>query len=124
MNHAIATGVIARMIVRTSALDDLTTIIEIEDGDEGPAVEMLELRGHGYAVFGEGVPISMAVIDGRIRGQDWATEDHLLAIEAHELGHIIEESNDEQTAEKKGIQLLEAAGYNRSAELLKNRGII
>lgn len=118
------TGAIVEMIVRTSILDNLTTIIEVEDGDYGPVVEMLELRGHGYAVFGEDVPISMAVVDGRIRGQDWATENHLLAIEAHELGHIIEKSNDEPTAEKKGIQLLEAAGYAQSAELLKNRGII
>jgi len=112
------------MIVRTSALDGATTVIEIEEGDSGPSVEMFKSHGHGYAIFGEDVHISMAFIDGRIRRQDWATEDHLIAIEAHELGHIIEKSNDEQIAERKGIQLLEAGGYDRSAELLKNRGIV
>jgi|TARA_B110000467_G_C18049811_1_gene330489 hypothetical protein len=112
------------MIVRRSILDNSTTVIEIEDGDEGPAVEMLSTRGHGYAIFGEDVPLSMAIIDGRIRGQDWATDDHVLAVEAHELGHIIEQSNDEPTAELKGIELLESAGFFESAKLLKNRGII
>ena len=112
------------MILRRSILDSSTTVIEIEDGDEGPAVEMLNGRGHGFAIFGEDVPLSMAVIDGRIRGQDWATENHVLAVEAHELGHILERSNDESTAELKGIELLESAGYFESAKLLKGRGII
>ena len=112
------------MIVRISTLDNKTPIIEIESGDDSPVVEMLEARGHGYAIFGESVTIPMAVVDGRIREQPWATEDHLLAIEAHELGHIIEESTDEPTAERKGIELLESAGHLLSADLLKNRGII
>ena len=43
------------MKVRTSLLDGRTTVVEIEDGDKGPLVKMLDNRGHGYAVFGEGI---------------------------------------------------------------------
>jgi hypothetical protein len=112
------------MIVRISTLDNKTPVIEVEPGDDSPVVAMLDKRGHGYAIFGESVTIPMAVVDGRIREQSWVTEDHILAIEAHELGHIIEESSDEPTAERKGIELLESAGHVQSANLLKNRGII
>ena len=112
------------MNVRTSTLDNKTIVIDIEDGDDGSLVEMMDVKENGFAVFGEGVPIPMAVVDSRIRRHDWVTNDHLLAIEAHELGHIRMESSIESVAEREGIRFLEAAGHHTAASILKERGIL
>ena len=112
------------MKVRTSELDGETIVIEVEDGDEGEVVDMLSLRENGYAIFGEAVPVAMAVIDGRLFSEEWFTSDHLLAIEAHELGHIRMLSNEESVAEREGIRLLKEAGHTDAANLLIERGIV
>lgn len=112
------------MKVRTSLLDGKTTVVEIEDGDKGPLVKMLDNRGHGYAVFGEGIEEPIAVVDGRLYKHDWFTQDHLLAIEAHELGHINKSSNDESVAELEAIRLLNETGNSDAANLLLDRGVV
>ena len=111
------------MQVRTSILDGKTIVMEVEPGDAGPIVDLLEQRPNGYAVFGEEAAFPFAVIDGRIREQG-LTDVHVLAIEAHELGHILTGSTDEPTAEYKGIELLEAHGHAEAAALLMHRGVI
>ena len=111
------------MKVRTSELDGETTVIEIEDGDEGGVVDLLDIRENGYSIFGEAVPVPMAVVDGRLLRESWFTYDHLLAIEAHELGHIRMKSEKEDIAEREGIRLLQAAGKKEAASLLIERGI-
>jgi hypothetical protein len=110
--------------IRTSELDGKTIVIEIEKDDEGPVVKMLATRGHGYAVFGPDIIVPMAVIDGRIREELWCTENHMLAVEAHEIGHISTNSTDEPTAERAAISLLEANKFFPAAQLLKERGVI
>ncbi len=113
------------MQLNMSSLDNYQTlVVYIEPGDSGPMVDMLETRGLGYAVFGEGVDFPFVVIDQRILEEEGYTNDHLLAIEAHELGHVHEKSNDEPTAEHAGIRLLESSGHHAAAELLRERGII
>jgi hypothetical protein len=112
------------MKVRTSKLDGETTVIEVEDGDEGEVVDMLHMRENGFAIFGEAVPIPMAVVDGRLFREEWFTSNHFLAIEAHELGHIRMKSNEEDVAEREGIRLLQEAGYSDAANLLIERGIV
>jgi hypothetical protein len=109
--------------VRTSELDGETTVIEIEDGDEGGVVDLLDIRENGYSIFGEAIPVPMAVVDGRLLRESWFTYDHLLAIEAHELGHIRMKSEKEDIAEREGIRLLQAAGKKEAASLLIERGI-
>jgi len=84
---------------------------------------MLDARENGYAIFGEAVPVPMAVIDGRLLEEDWFTRNHLLAIEAHELGHIRMKSEEEPIAEREGIRLLEKNGHWDAARLLHERGI-
>ena len=111
------------MIIRTSALDSATMVIELELGDDGDLVEMMDVRQNGFAVMGEDIPLPLAVIDGRLRTEPWFTEDHLIAIEAHELGHIRTGSCDEPTAEREGIRLLDAAGFVGAADILRDRGI-
>ena len=112
------------MKVRTSILDNATLVFEVEHGDEGPVVDRLDVQPNGFAIMGEAVPIAVAVVDGPQMDEEWFTHDHLLAIEAHELGHIRMNSNDEPTAELEGIRLLEAAGFEAAASLLRERGIV
>jgi len=108
---------------RSSLLDGETLIVDVEDGDTGPVVETLDKRMNGFAVFGEGVEIPMAVIDKRTQGREWCTENHLLAIEAHELGHIRLKTSDEPTADRFAIDLLQSLGLNEAASLLIERGL-
>ena len=112
------------MKVRTSDLDNETIVFEIESNDEGPLVERLKEQPNGFAIMGPDLPFSAAVVDGRLMSEEWFTSDHLLAIEAHELGHIRMRSAEEYIAEKEGIRLLEQAGYNSAASLLYERGIV
>ena len=111
------------MKVRTSELDGKTIVIEVEDGDEGSIVDMLNVKENGFAVFGTAVEVPMAVVDGRLLKEDWFTINHLLAIEAHELGHILTESEEEPIAEREGIRLLKMNGYAEAANILIDRGI-
>lgn len=108
-----------------SGLDDnKTLVLYVEQGDTGHTVDLLDTRGHGYAIFGPDVDVPFAVVDYRLVETHGYTEDHMLAIEAHELGHIHTQSADEAVAERAGISLLEAAGKNAAAQLLRERGII
>ena len=111
------------MKFRTSELDGETLVLEVEDGDEGTAVDLLDSRENGYALFGEAVPIPIAVVDGRLLKEDWFTSNHLLAIEAHELGHIRTKSEEEPIAEREGIRLLVSNGHQDAANILIERGI-
>ena len=108
-----------------SGLDDnKTLVLYVEHGDTGPTVDLLDTRGHGFAIFGPDVEVPFAVIDYRLVETHGYTEDHMLAIEAHELGHIHTQSEDEMAAERAGIALLKAAGENAAAKLLIERGIV
>ena len=111
------------MKIRTSSLDESTIVLELEIGDEGDLVDMMDERENGFALFGDAVEIPMAVIDGRLISESWFTTDHLLAIEAHELGHIRMMSAEEPVVEREGIRLLMTSGHSEAAEILKDRGI-
>ena len=112
------------MQCKISSLDNRTLVVEVEVGDEGPIVEMLNSRGLGCAVYGDDVKIPFAVIDRRMLEEPGFTPDHLLAVEAHELGHIHHLSDDEPTAEQAAIALLEALNEEGAAALLRSRGIV
>ena len=75
------------MKVRKSLLDGETLVFEVEHGDEGPIVDRLVTQPNGFAIMGEDILIPIAVVDGRQMDKEWFTPDHLLAVEAHELGH-------------------------------------
>ena len=112
------------MKIYVSRLDDETLVVTIESGDTGRIVELMNTRGNGFAIMGEGMEIPIAVVDGRLLKADWITSDHLLAIEAHELGHIRTGSVEEPVAEREGIRLLEMAGHTTAADILRGRGIV
>ncbi len=111
------------MNVRVSPLDNETLVVVVEPGDTGELVKLMDARGNGFAIMGEGVEIPIAVVDGRLLGEDWITSDHLLAIEAHELGHIRTGSIEEPIAEREGIRLLDTMGHTTAADILRERGI-
>ena len=110
------------MQFRMSAMADGVLVVEVEDKDTGPIVDRLSSQNHGYAIRGIESPV--AVIDGRLARKKWCTPDHLLAIEAHELGHILADTDDEPTAEAKAIEILEAHGHTAAATLLRERGVL
>ncbi len=105
------------MQVRPSALDATVTVIEVETGDEGPMVDMLETRGHGYAILG--IEQRVVVVDRRILEQG-LTRHHLLAVEAHEIGHI-RRGEDEGEADREGVRLLTAQKQHMAARILRRR---
>ena len=112
------------MKIRTSELDGETLVFEIEAGDDNEFVKMLDgSKPNGFAVFGPSVPIPFAVIDGRIIDSG-LTQDHLLAVEAHELGHIRNNSRDEPVAEAFAIELLGMSGHSEAQQILISRGIV
>jgi len=110
--------------VRLSSLDNETLVIQIDKGDTGKLTEVLDRHENGFAVMGEDITQPFAVIDARSYEFDWFTPNHLLAIEAHELGHIRMNSCEESVAELEGIRLLEEAGHFDAADILKERGIV
>lgn len=110
------------MKFRMSDMASNVLVVEVEDRDEGTVVERLSDQNHGYAIRGTEYPV--AVIDGRIASQGWCTPDHLLAIEAHELGHILADTDDEPTAEAKAIEILTVHGHTAAVKLLRERGVL
>ena len=112
------------MDIRVSSLDNETLVVVIEHGDTGDLVDVMNARGNGYAIMGEAIETPMAVVDGRLLSEDWISSDHLLAIEAHELGHIRTGSLEEPVAEREGIRLLDSMGHTTAADILRERGIV
>lgn len=110
------------MNFRNSSLAPQVLVVEVEPGDEGPVAARLTDKNHGYCIRGISQPV--AVIDGRLRETSWCSPDHLLAIEAHEVGHLVADTDDENLAEREAIRLLEAAGHMGAAALLRGRGVM
>jgi hypothetical protein len=74
-------------------------------------------HSHAFAVFGESVEEPFIVVDERLLGQDWFTEDHLMVILAHELAHILCRSENEKLADRIGMLLLQRAGLGSAYRL-------
>ena len=98
--------------------DDSITVFEIEKGDTGSAVDLLESLGHGYCFWGEDVETPVIVVDGRIRETHGYTDDHITAIIAHEMGHIKLETENESAADHWGRVTLLERGNVAAADLL------
>jgi hypothetical protein len=104
------------MLVRQSTLDPTVTVLEVETGDTGQLVDLLETRGHGFTVLG--IEQRMVVVDGRLRAR--LSRHHLLAIEAHEISHL-DVGEDEREADLAGVRLLTAMKQPMAARLLRAR---
>lgn len=107
------------MNFRMSEMAKGVLVVEVEDRDKGTVVDRLSAQNHGYAIRGISYPV--AVIDKRLEKQKWCTPDHLLAIEAHEISHIVNDTDDEEAADKGAINILENLGYLGAANILRER---
>lgn len=108
------------MRIRTSDLTQIKiVVIEAEQGDQGPYIDLLEKRGHGYAVRQLEQPV--VVLDGRIRDAPWFTPHHMTAVEAHELCHLLLGSTDEEEVDRAAIMMLRVLGHEEAAALLQER---
>ena len=110
------------MKTKISKIDNKTTVFLVEDNDTGPLVDALDQFKNGYSVITD--QLCFAVIDARLLKEDWCTDDHLLAIEAHELGHIHAKTENEALAEQTGIDLLLMSNLKKPADILLQRGIL
>ena len=108
------------MRIETCQFDATVPVVFVESGDKGPLVRALKERGHGFAVYGE-VPTPLIVFDSRCERKSWWTQDHTLAVIAHELAHIHNNSDDEVRADLGGAQILREAGFYAAASLLQGR---
>ena len=109
------------MKVRRSKFDPDIIVCVVEDNSCPRAMlEGLDKRGLGFAIWGEGIETSVVVIDNRSD----MSESHLLAIEAHEVGHILTNSEEEADAELFAIALLRSTSHHTAADLLLSRGIV
>ena len=59
----------------------------------------------------------LIVIDGDVVQQPWFTKNHLLIIEAHELGHLYTKTDDERTADIFGYKLLRKKNKLNAAKI-------
>ncbi|MDP6935568.1 MAG: hypothetical protein QGG40_21800, partial [Myxococcota bacterium] len=75
------------------------------------------VNSHAFAVFGEGIDEPFIIIDRSILDEDWCSLDHILVIMAHELGHILSRSEDEELADLLGMTLLYSLGYEDAHDL-------
>lgn len=110
------------MNFRNSSLAPQVLIVEVEPGDNCPIAARLTDTNHGYCI--RGITQLVAVVDGRLREKSWCTPDHMLAIEAHECGHLLADTDDEPAAEREAIRLLESAGHAAAAQILRERGVL
>lgn len=76
-------------------------------------------ESHAFSVYGTGVAAPFIVIDARLQRRPWFTEDHLLALLAHELAHILRYSPDELQADLLAMRLLLEAGHLGAYALLR-----
>ena len=109
------------MYIRNSRFDK-NILCFVVDGDIVPKriAKQLEQSGLGFALFGDDVPHPIVVVDAR----KCENIDQQIAVEAHEVGHVLTGSTDESTAELFAIALLRASGHPRAAQLLLNRGLV
>jgi hypothetical protein len=95
-------------------LDPSVKMVFVDPTELGPT--RLD-HSHAFAVFGESVEEPFIVVDERLLGQDWFTEDHLMVILAHELAHILCRSENEKLADRIGMLLLQRAGLGSAYRL-------
>lgn len=80
--------------------------------------KIFKKHGHAFTLSDR----NLIVVDGIIVSKDWFTDDHLLVIEAHEIGHhIIKKKgiceDQEHEADKIGLSLIRQHGSNTAEKI-------
>ena len=113
------------MLVFESPLDKKMQVVIVYPAAENyPLLEaQFKTSGHAFLLH----DLSMIVIDGAVVNESWFTIDHLLVIQAHELGHFLaghgknpqikEYLEIEREADWLGCMLLKKRGYHDASIL-------
>ena len=91
----------------------VTVVVVYKEDEEYEAARPYFEDNLAFAALGI-EPQSM-VLDGEALKEDWFSEDHLLVIMAHELGHLKNNSCDETEADITGFKILSESGLSESA---------
>ena len=94
-------------------LDPTVQVIELAFGEDAKTHAMIVMCG------GEGV----ILLNEKLRDEPWFTPDHLNAVLAHELGHLMM-GELEEDAEQWAIDKLGELGFTAARKLLIDRGIV
>ena len=86
------------------------TVIIVEKDDKEYDKACLVFDSGTIAFTTLGTETKAIVIDGEVMKEDWFSDDHLLIVMAHELGHLQSDSEDELTADQTGFDILAAQG--------------
>lgn len=116
------------MIVNKSKIDPewMVYIVEGSDGTYDTHTRLFEIFGIAYANLNS----KLIVIDGKKVKEEKLTKNHLLAIEAHEIGHSISGHKDEINKEKEVMEreadwaayyILTKMNKGKAAELIADR---
>jgi len=84
--------------------DVVVIIVEKEDTEYEQVSERFKLGDHAFTILG--IDDQVIIVDGEVVKEDWFTDDHLVIIMAHELGHLRTNSTDELTADQTGFDIL------------------
>jgi len=116
------------MIVNRSKIDSEWMVYTVEetDGTYDTHTRLFEIFGIAYANLSS----KLIVIDGKKVKEEKLTKNHLLAIEAHEIGHSISGHGDEINKETEVMEreadwaayyILTKIGKTKAADLIAER---
>lgn len=98
------------MKVYTCQFDDEVTVIEVskEDPEYAKAKEVFDTGTIAFTVLNANV--NAMVIDAEVIKEEWFTDDHMEIVQAHEVGHIHNDSSIELEADMTGLELVGELG--------------
>jgi hypothetical protein len=102
-------------------LDKTVTVIELTDDDVTSMGSRSLFHGFGYAFTMLNTPKPVIIFKGSVRDEPWFTKAHEQAIFAHELGHIRGNTEDEEEADARGLDILAGMGLDDAYQLLWDR---
>ena len=92
-------------------------VVEVQEGDSGQTVNILDECGTPYLCRGTQGTLPMVIIDKREGSQGVA---HMTAIEATGLATLLEGTEDKEKISKRAINILQTAGKVQAVAILKN----
>jgi len=105
------------MKVYQCQFDDEVTVVEVskEDAEYAQAKEVFDKGTIAFTVLNAG--ISAMVIDAEATKEDWFTDEHMSIIQAHEVAHLLNGSEDELEADLTGLQIIGEQGTIKAFQL-------
>jgi len=123
IKEAVASSDIREPDVSISDLDPSMTVVVVygEDPRYAQLAPVFDQKGHAF-LFSE----DTIVVDGNALDEPWFSEDHLMVIQAHELGHKLaghagksdhSDPRMEKEADWLGYNILAQRGFSSAADL-------